>query len=50
MLAARSETIKLYLKITEPELLGSMFDKALERYTGQGVDQFTKGQFKYCSL
>jgi hypothetical protein len=39
-----SETTKLYLKVTEPELVGAMFDKALERYTTSDVDQFTKGQ------
>ena len=41
------ETIKLYLKITDPELMGTMFDKALDKYTGQGVDQFTKGQLSH---
>jgi hypothetical protein len=40
----QSETTKLYLKVTEPELVGAMFDKALERYTTSDVDQFTKGQ------
>jgi hypothetical protein len=30
--------------VTEPELVGAMFDKALERYTTSDVDQFTKGQ------
>jgi hypothetical protein len=43
-LIVKSETTKLYLKVTEPELLGAMFDKALERYTTSDVDQFTKGQ------
>jgi hypothetical protein len=27
-----------------PELMGTIFDKALERYTTSDVDQFTKGQ------
>ncbi len=44
MLFCESETTKLYLKVTEPELVGAMFDKALERYTTSDVDQFTKGQ------
>jgi hypothetical protein len=44
LIVRHSETTKLYLKVTEPELVGAMFDKALERYTTSDVDQFTKGQ------